>query len=116
MRGTDFNGGWFDMKDFSVHPHMRGADVGLGVSGSYLPGSPPHAWGRFPRLLLANMLPTRFTPTCVGQIGAYNFFAEESLRFTPTCVGQIYPLVFLMRCVPRFTPTCVGQINAETLA
>ncbi len=49
----------------SVHPHMRGDNLG-GASGNLVTlGSPPHAWGqRISEVVVSRGL--RFTPTCVG--------------------------------------------------
>ncbi len=53
----------------AVHPHVRGDNVLHSSKTCLLGGSPPRAWGQLPdppRLCSAR----RFTPTCVGTIGA----------------------------------------------
>src|SRR5690606_10944540 len=49
----------------SVHPHMRGDDETSDGSSCGAHGSPPHAWGRQVKLVVAVRC-DRFTPTCVG--------------------------------------------------
>ena len=51
---------------FSVHPHVRGADVGDLFRRIGNRGSPPRAWGRRARSTPHTQI-QRFTPTCVGQ-------------------------------------------------
>ena len=55
-----------------VHPHVRGDNFlflrGFGVSA----GSPPRAWGQ-QRGRQAEILPIRFTPTCVGTTDPFCF-------------------------------------------
>ena len=53
-------------KATTVHPHMRGEDLGFSVSNRASCGSPPHAWGRRNRDLDMFRY-IRFTPTCVGK-------------------------------------------------
>jgi len=49
----------------AVHPHTRGDDAFDGNALHLVEGSPPHAWGRPPRALMARH-DRRFTPTRVG--------------------------------------------------
>ena len=53
---------------FSVHPHMRGADISLATGID---------------------MQLRFIPTCVGQMIPRVICIKIHLRFIPTCVGQI---------------------------
>ncbi len=58
----------------SVHPHVRGDGLGIWNPGESRYGSPPRAWGRWCcRLVLAGV--ARFTPTCVGTVGRWDFLS-----------------------------------------
>jgi len=54
------------LKDFSVHPHIRGENSSGLMEKTNRPGPPPHAWGK-PLLPTPNYMPNRSTPTCVGK-------------------------------------------------
>ncbi len=54
----------------AVHPHMRGEYNGLHLIKFCGCGSPPHAWGIRGYLQVIEST-LRFTPTCVGNTGAY---------------------------------------------
>ena len=49
-----------------VHPHMRGAHIGIVINCQQIRGSSPHAWGTH---LNTNSAAgdIRFIPTCVGH-------------------------------------------------
>ncbi len=112
---------------FSVHPHMRGEDVGSRHCCSMNIGSPPHAWGRHQQ-----HLPTstnlRFTPTCVGKTPLFCFQGMEQ-KVHPHMRGEddVKSWCFMWHSgspphawgrrsnwsrftfLLRFTPTCVGK-------
>ena len=52
----------------TVHPHVRGDDVGKHPFEAAKDGSPPRAWGRR-RQRVRRTGRIRFTPTCVGTTG-----------------------------------------------
>ena len=51
----------------AVHPHGRGDNCSMHVSGMRLLGSPPRAWGQSAARLTARRM-ARFTPTGVGTM------------------------------------------------
>ena len=59
-----------------VHPHMRGENSTSRSKRSTPLGSPPHAWGKFPKGYRHFPAP-RFTPTCVGKINIRAVAATE---------------------------------------
>ena len=110
----------------SVHPHVRGDDVGLCLDGLDLVGSPPRAWGR-PRRIEAEIGGHRFTPTCVGTTPAAPrpstiWAVHPHVRGDDVCSALQFgdmlgspPRAWGRRASApchfvalRFTPTCVG--------
>src|SRR5579871_2000914 len=98
----------------AAHPHVRGDDVlGAGAGHGHL-GSPPRAWGRRMREV-ADQLPHRLTPTCVGT-------TEEIARPSRGVYGSP-PRAWGRRgrqrrrgLGVRLTPTCVGTTRAPPQA
>ena len=62
----------------AVHPHARGDNTGMALSGSFIPGSPPRAWGQLALPAKARLL-ERFTPTRVGT--------TTPSRAVPACIS-----------------------------
>ena len=114
---------------YSVHPHMRGADLFVYSILHLRCGSSPHAWGRYLQLL---RLPVdvRFIPTCVGQmrttiaalrwITVHPHMRGADVNGYPIrsgCCGSS-PHAWGRCCSSwsgcpgvRFIPTCVGQMS-----
>ena len=113
---------------FSVHPHVRGANVRVKVFKSLYLGSSPRAWGKCGNGSKQRFR-NRFIPTCVGQItpsrsvqtspsvhphvrGA-NYELERSILPTsgssPRAWGKFKGSALSLPR-RRFIPTCVGQM------
>ena len=96
-----------DQPPISVHPHMRGEDVSVGLCKTEVNGSPPHAWGRRNEGgQLAQ--PHRFTPTCVGKTARVAGTMPSPVGSPPHAWGRLKQISTLPRRT-RFTPTCVGK-------
>src|SRR4051812_24824784 len=89
-----------------VHPHARGDDAGADTMARLLDGSPPRAWGRLPRLLLARAA-NRFTPTRVGTTPSGST-STSPRPVHPHARGDDHALPSNRLTVLRFTPTRVG--------
>ena len=97
--------------DWSVHPHVRGADVGHAayedVARRFIPtcvgqmfvawkvdctitGSSPRAWGRFAGEVVFHGMVSGSSPRAWGRFHGFTA-GHIRLRFIPTCVGQMYP-------------------------
>jgi len=61
-----------------VHPHTRGEDYIGKKEVLFLPGSPPHTWGRLYRKK-GSAFSSWFTPTHVGKTYSENFSSEKSM-------------------------------------
>ncbi len=71
-----------------VHPHVCGEHVLVPPAVFVADGSSPRVWGTS-RLAITHLQPSRFIPTCVGNmIWLYWVFCGV-LRFIPTCVGNM---------------------------
>ena len=62
--------GIIDAKSGQKHPHVRGEDSNARIAKSADLETPPRAWGRHQREVLAPF-PLRNTPTCVGKTVIY---------------------------------------------
>ena len=113
----------------SIHPLLRGADVGLLNSGRILCDSSPLARGRLNNQV-SNPSPLRFIPSCEGQTrkghfpvvksaihpllrGADSFNLVNwvlSLDSSPLARGRRNPLIYPIFS-RRFIPSCEGQTD-----
>ena len=111
-----------------VHPHVRGEDSRTSRPTRWSCGSPPRAWGRWPRSPGGSGR-RRFTPTCVGKIRLMSqgqgratvhphVRGEDGSRFPPRLTqpgspprawGR-FPHMAVLFGRGRFTPTCVGKM------
>ena len=86
---------------------MRGEDEILNQAKTPTSGSPPHAWGRRPRVVDASCR-WRFTPTCVGKTKLFGKGLDQPTGSPPHAWGR--RRVYRRRTLaPGFTPTCVGK-------
>ena len=114
----------------SVHPHVRGDNIGLRRHNIQAAGSPPRAWGQ-PFQRQQHFTVCRFTPTCVGTTQDA-LFALGAISVHPHVRGDnIAPSMWIVihrgspprawgqppdavagEDMSRFTPTCVGTTLA----
>jgi len=116
----------------TVHPHVRGDNfIPSFLDGSFT-GSPPRAWGQY-YMLGIRTKSHRFTPTCVGTIGALRS-TQTALSVHPHVRGDNAEKLVYMRTgygspprawgqcscpskgrnTYRFTPTCVGTMSPRS--
>ena len=118
--------------EYRKHPHMRGEDRSLPFVSFLLIETPPHAWGRPPKIPPPTMI-RRNTPTCVGKtrflfhvgslLGKHPHMRgedrggeEDSARLQetpPHAWGRQSPAASRPG-KSRNTPTCVGKTFSES--
>ena len=136
MRGADAGCRKIWKRRSRFIPTCVGQMLAVISSTASVPGSSPHAWGRF---LYADVLRVGYTvhphmrgaddilprlpqksqsvhPHMRGADWQNVNLEAKTIRFIPTCVGQIFKLIVKPILGVRFIPTCVGQMQHREIA
>ena len=97
---------------YAVHPHVRGADAGVGQHRSAADGSSPRAWGRFAvHPIVYRSLAVH--PHVRGADCPAYILPHWNSGSSPRAWGRCR--MFLLCGVQiRFIPTCVGQMRSDS--